>query len=260
MAKAKRGATNLCGIVAVDKPANMTSHDVVDCLRRLTGEGRIGHTGTLDPAATGLLLVCIGPATRLSATLTADDKTYEARIVFGTATDTDDAEGTPVEVAPLLPVLADEDFARGVLAGFIGEQEQLPPRFAAIKRDGKKAYELARAGKPVELEPRCVTIHALRLIKAEADYWDVVAEVSKGTYLRSLARDVGVAAGTRAHLGALRRTGVGPVSIEQAHTLKELEQDDIRSFFLDPIRDLGLTEEASSSFWACSGTAGRTDA
>jgi tRNA pseudouridine55 synthase len=260
MAKAKRGATNLCGVVAVDKPANMTSHDVVDRLRRLTGEGRIGHTGTLDPAATGLLLVCIGPATRLSATLTGGDKTYEARIVFGTATNTDDAEGVPVEVAPLLPALADEDFARGVLGGFVGEQEQMPPQFAAIKRDGKKAYELARAGTPVELEPRIVTVYALRLVKAAADHWDIVAEVSKGTYLRALARDIGVAAGSRAHLGALRRTGVGPVSIGQAHTLAELEQGDIRSRFLDPIRDLGLTGEALSSSWACSEIHGRADA
>jgi tRNA pseudouridine55 synthase len=228
----------------VDKPSNMTSHDVVDFLRRVTGEGRIGHAGTLDPAATGLLLVCVGPATRLSEALMGGDKTYEARVVFGTATDTDDAEGRPVAVAPLPADLVDADYARGILAGFIGTQKQVPPQFAAIKKGGKKAYELARAGKTVELEPRDVTIHALRLIEATASHWDIEAEVSKGTYLRSLARDLGVAVRSRAHLGALCRTRIGPVSITQAHTLAKLERVDIRSCFLDPVADLKLARES----------------
>jgi tRNA pseudouridine55 synthase len=218
----------------------MTSHDVVDRLRRITGEGRIGHAGTLDPAATGLLLMCVGPATRLSAALMADNKTYEARVVFGTATDTDDAEGSVIASAPLPARLADEDFAREVLAGFVGEREQVPPQFAAIKKDGKKAYELARAGKQVELAPRAVVIHTLRLVSACADSWDIVADVSKGTYLRALARDLGEAVGSRAHLGALRRTRIGAISIERAHTLEELEQGDIRSRFLDLVTDLKL--------------------
>jgi tRNA pseudouridine55 synthase len=238
--KAKRGATDLCGVIAVDKPSGMTSHDVVARLRRFTGEGRIGHAGTLDPAATGLLLVCIGPATRLSNTLMAGDKTYEARVVFGAATDTDDAEGTVVAEAPVPAELANEDFARTVLAGFIGEQEQMPPHYSAIKKQGKKAYELARAGKLPELEPRPVTIHALHLVKATAGYWDIEATVSKGTYVRSLARDLGEAVGSRAHLGALRRTRSGQVSVEQAHTLEELEAltaqapANISTCFLDP--------------------------
>jgi tRNA pseudouridine55 synthase len=223
VAKIKRGATDLCGVIAVDKPSGMTSHDVVARLRRFTGEGRIGHAGTLDPAATGLLLVCVGPATRLSDALMAGDKTYEARVVFGAATDTDDAEGVVVAEAPLPAELADEDFARAVLAGFIGEQEQMPPAYSAIKKQGKKAYELARAGKAVELEPRRVTIHALRLVEATAEYWDIEATVSKGTYVRSLARDLGEAVSSRAHLSALRRTRSGQVSVEQAHTLEELE-------------------------------------
>jgi tRNA pseudouridine55 synthase len=242
--KAKRGATDLFGVVAVDKPSGMTSHDVVDRLRRITGEGRIGHAGTLDPAATGLLLVCVGPATRLSAALMAGDKAYEARVVFGTATDTDDAEGTVIASAPLPTRLADEDFAREVLAGFVGEMEQVPPQFAAIKKDGRKAYELARAGKQVELEPRAVVIHALRLAGAFVDHWDIVADVSKGTYLRALARDLGEAVGSRAHLGALRRTRIGTVSIERAHTLEELELGDIRSFFLDLVTDLRLPRQS----------------
>ncbi|MDR0347733.1 MAG: tRNA pseudouridine(55) synthase TruB, partial [Coriobacteriales bacterium] len=223
MAKARRGATDLCGIIAVDKPAGITSHDVVDRLRRITGEGRIGHAGTLDPAATGLLLVCVGPATRLSDALMAREKTYEARVIFGTATDTDDAEGTPIATAEVPAELADVDFAKGVLAGFVGLQQQKPPHFSARKKNGKKAYELARAGKPVELEPRDVTIYELRLIAATATYWDIEARVSKGTYIRALARDLGEAVGSRAHLGALRRTRVGALSVEAAHTLEELQ-------------------------------------
>jgi tRNA pseudouridine55 synthase len=221
----------------------MTSHDVVAHLRRSTGEGRIGHAGTLDPAASGLLLVCIGPATRLSDALMAGEKSYEARIVFGAATDTDDAEGTVVATAPLPDGLADEGFAREVLAGFVGEQDQMPPRFSAIKKGGRKAYELARAGKPVELEPRRVSIHELRLIATGAKWWEIEARVSKGTYIRSLARDLGEAVGSRAHLGALRRTWIGRVSIGQAHTLEELKQmgEGIDACFLDRASDLGLS-------------------
>jgi tRNA pseudouridine55 synthase len=251
--KIKRGATDLCGVIAVDKPCGMTSHDVVDHLRRITGEGRVGHAGTLDPAATGLLLVCVGPATRLSDALMAGDKTYEARVVFGTATDTDDAEGAVIAAAPLPAELASADFARAVLAGFIGEQEQMPPRFSAIKKGGKKAYELARAGKPVELEPRRITIHALRLVEVGAGHWDFEARVSKGTYLRSLARDIGEAVGSRAHLGALRRTRSGAVSVEQAHTLTKLEERaaqglvGIRACFLDHAAGFGLHDETKET-------------
>jgi tRNA pseudouridine55 synthase len=243
-AKAKRGVTDLFGVIAVDKPSGMTSHDVVDRLRHITGEGRIGHAGTLDPAATGLLLICIGKATRLSDVLMGRDKAYEARVIFGTATDTDDAEGAVIAEASAPAELADEGFARGVLAGFIGEQMQMPPQFAAIKKNGKKAYELARAGKLVELEPRVITISELRLIEATRAYWDIEAEVSKGTYLRALARDLGVAVGSRAHLGMLRRTRVGRVSVKQAHTLEELEHEGVRSCFLDLVVDLGLSRES----------------
>jgi tRNA pseudouridine55 synthase len=243
--KARRGATTLCGVIAVDKPKGMTSHDVVNRLRRLTGEGRIGHAGTLDPAATGLLLVCIGPATRLSDTLMAGDKIYEARIAFGTATDTDDAEGKPIATADLPSNLSDENFAREVLAGFTGDIQQIPPQFAAIKKDGRKAYERARAGERFELEPRSVSIHILDLRVAQSDYWDIVAEVSKGTYIRALARDIGEAVGCRAHLAALRRTRVGAVTLEQAHTLEELEQRTISDCFLDLAANLRLPTQTT---------------
>jgi tRNA pseudouridine55 synthase len=242
MSKAKRGATDLCGILAVDKPSGMTSHDVVARLRRITGEGRIGHAGTLDPAATGLLVICIGPACRLSEQLMAGSKTYEARIIFGTATDTDDAEGAVIATAAIPAEIADEDFARGVLAGFVGEQQQLPPQFAAIKQDGKKAYKLARAGKHVELEPRLVTIHALRLIAVTPEYWDIEADVSKGTYIRALARDLGEAIASKAHVGTLRRTRSGSISIRQAKTLEDLQQGSVESYFLDPALNLGVSQ------------------
>ncbi|MCL1846547.1 MAG: tRNA pseudouridine(55) synthase TruB [Coriobacteriia bacterium] len=249
MTKARRGATDLCGVIAVDKPEGMTSHDVVDALRRLTGEGRIGHAGTLDPMATGLLLVCIGPAARLSELLMAGDKVYQARIRFGAATDTDDAQGVVIASAPLVAKLSDEQFALEVLAGFLGAQEQLPPRFAAIKKDGQKAYVAARKGLDLELEPRTITVHGLRLLEVGAEHWDVEACVSKGAYIRALARDIGEAVGSKAHLASLRRLSCGTVTLAQAHTLKELEQAvavggrGIKALFLDLQTDLGITQE-----------------
>jgi len=222
MSRARRGATQLNGLLAVDKPAGMTSHDVIDRLRRLTGEGRIGHAGTLDPMATGLLLVCLGPATKRSAQLMGHDKTYAATVAFGSATTTDDFCGEVLAVAPVPDCLGNVEFARQLLQRFEGEQMQLPPQYAAIKRGGVKAYELARAGQPVELEPRPVLIRKLELLSLDAGSWQILAQVSKGTYIRALARDLGLAAGTRAHLAALRRLRIGQVGIEQAHSLEEL--------------------------------------
>jgi tRNA pseudouridine55 synthase len=246
MAKAKRGATTLNGVIAIDKPQGITSHDVVDRLRRITGEGRIGHAGTLDPLATGLLLVCIGQATKLSERLMVGDKRYQARVVFGTATDSDDADGQVIATAALPAELSEPEFAATVLSGFIGEQQQLPPRFSAVKKQGRKAYELARAGQEVLLEPKTITIHQLRALAVAADYWDIEALVSKGSYIRSLARDIGEAVGSKAHVGALRRTASGLVTVDKAHHLEELaamerlQPGSIRSLFLRPVEDLGL--------------------
>jgi len=243
MGKAKRGATSLSGILAVDKPQAMTSHDVVDEIRRITGEGRVGHTGTLDPMATGLLLVCVGPATRLSDLIASQEKVYQARVVFGFATDTDDADGTVIASAPLPDNLADSQSATQILDGFVGSQEQIPPQFAAIKQDGLRAYKAARRGMSVDLKPRVVTVHSIRLMGAAENYWDIEAHVSKGTYIRSLARDLGEAVGSKAHLAALRRIRCGQATIEQAHSLEELRlSKDIRCFFLDLQRDLGIPQ------------------
>lgn len=240
----KRGESGLSGILAIDKPKGRTSHDVVNAVRRMTGERRVGHAGTLDPMATGVLLVCVGPATRLSTFLTGHDKAYIARIVFGVATDTDDAEGrvttayTKTAPGEGLVALAKVD-PQELLTQIQGEQMQLPPAFSAIKKNGVTAYKAAREGKEIELEPRKVVIHNVRLIDtgfeevslddgnggmftATLPYWDVELSVSKGTYIRSIARDLGQRLGCGAHLSGLRRVKSGEVDIAGTHTLEEL--------------------------------------
>ena len=220
----KRKATGLSGVIALDKPLGVTSHDCIDQVRRITGERRIGHAGTLDPAASGLLLVCMGPAARMSNYLTGHDKRYEARIVFGSATDTDDAEGEVIRRAPAPEGALDEAFARASLGKLLEMTAQVPPAYSAIKRDGKKAYEVAREGGEVELEARPIRVFEAGLIglggDAEAPYWDVDLSVSKGTYIRALARDLGAALGSAAHLGALRRTRSGRIDVSQAVDLE----------------------------------------
>ncbi len=240
----KRGESGLSGILAIDKPKGRTSHDVVNAVRRMTGERRVGHAGTLDPMATGVLLVCVGPATRLSTFLTGHDKAYVARIVFGVATDTDDAEGrvttayTKTAPGEGLVALAKVD-PQELLTQIQGEQMQLPPAFSAIKKNGVTAYKAAREGKEIELEPRKVFIQKAQLIDtgfeevnlddgnggmftATLPYWDVELCVSKGTYIRSIARDLGQRLGCGAHLSALRRIKSGELDIACTHTLEEL--------------------------------------
>ncbi|MDO8879791.1 MAG: tRNA pseudouridine(55) synthase TruB [Coriobacteriia bacterium] len=243
---ARRGATDLAGVLLVDKPAGPTSHDVVATLRRATGERRIGHAGTLDPMATGLLLVLVGRATRLERYLSGHDKSYDARIVFGTATDTLDADGEVTETRPVDGALFDRTRAAGVLASFVGPAQQMPPAYSAIKRDGVAAHRLARAGKEPDLEPRGIVVHEATLIAVHPDEraWDVSFSVSKGTYIRSLARDVGLAAGTVAHLGALRRTAIGAVDVTAAHTIDALSDAGtagrLPALFTDPVALLGF--------------------
>ena len=243
---ARRGATGLAGVLLVDKPAGMTSHDVVATLRRATGERRIGHAGTLDPMATGLLLVLIGPATRLEQYLVGHSKRYDARIVFGAETDTLDAEGAVTETMPVAEAVRTAEEARRVLATFLGTQKQMPPVYSAIKRDGVAAHRVARAGGTPQMEPRTIDVTEAELtgIDGAAPAWDVRFAVSKGTYVRSLARDIGRAAGTRAHLGALRRTQVGEASVRDALSLEEVcafaPQGALGGHFTDPVRLLGL--------------------
>ncbi|MCL2332142.1 MAG: tRNA pseudouridine(55) synthase TruB [Actinomycetia bacterium] len=226
MSKARRGATALAGVLLVDKPAGCSSHDVIARLRRLTGEGRIGHAGTLDPAATGLLVVLFGPATSLSEILHAEDKRYEATICFGAQTSTDDCEGAVIASSEPASELFDPVVAQALLDRFLGRQEQLPPRFSALKVAGVAAYKAARKGRDLDLQPRSIEVFAARLLSCDAcaRSWTVDFQVSKGTYIRALARDIGLAAGTHAHLSALRRTRSGDLSLSDAHTLQEIEQ------------------------------------
>ncbi len=243
--RSKRGATGLVGIVPVDKPAGMTSHDVVNVVRRCTGERRVGHAGTLDPLATGLLVVLVGPATRLAPWLAAAEKTYEARIVFGSQTDTDDADGTAIATADVPPVLADNAFARDAVRALEGERLQVPPAFSALKVDGRTAHRAARAGEDVVLEARPIQVADAELLAVDAGppiVWDLRLAVSKGTYIRAVARDLGTSLGTYAHLAALRRTSSGTLSLDDAHTLDDVERAGalVDGLFVDPVRALGL--------------------
>lgn len=243
---AKRGATGLRGILLVDKPAGMTSHDVVARLRRATGERRIGHAGTLDPAATGLLVMLIGPFTRLEPYLSAAEKGYVARIAFGSETDTDDAEGAVVRESAVPPDVFTTETGEAALRALTGPSEQLPPAYSAIKVGGRTAHRVARAGGELELQPRPITVHRATLLAQDADEgtWDVDFLVSKGTYVRALARDLGRAMGTAAHLAGLRRTSSGPLTLDAAHTLEAAERAAgdglLGELFADPLLALGL--------------------
>ncbi|TLM79502.1 MAG: tRNA pseudouridine(55) synthase TruB [Actinobacteria bacterium] len=242
--RSRRGATDLAGILPIDKPQGPTSHDVVSAVRRATGEGRVGHAGTLDPLATGLLVVLVGPYTRLERFLSAEDKSYTARFAFGAETDTDDSEGTVTRYAPVPDDVFDPVHAAEVLAGFTGEIEQVPPAYSALKTDGRIAHRAARAGEPLDLAPRRVVVHeaALTAVDADARTWDVTLRVSKGTYVRALARDLGRACGSAAHVSALRRTASGALAVEQAHTIDEVVAAgrDAAPLFADPLAALGL--------------------
>lgn len=240
---AKRGATDLSGVLLIDKPAGMTSHDVIAAVRRATGERRVGHAGTLDPMATGLLVVLVGPATRLAPFLTAEFKCYTAEVAFGAQTDTDDAEGALIESAPVDPAVADPARAQNALDALLGPSMQMPPAYSAIKVSGQTAHRVARSGGKVTLQPRAIEVRCARLVSVEQDppSWVVEFEVSKGTYIRSLARDLGCAMGTRAHLSALRRTTSGALAIANAHALDEISSaNSARALFADPVSALGL--------------------
>ena len=175
----------------------MTSHDVVNRCRRIFGEKRVGHTGTLDPLASGVLPICIGPATRLGAYLTGHDKAYRATIAFGVGTDTDDCEGTVTRTGEAPAEAGDRSFAEQAVEQMLGPQKQMPPAYSAIKVNGKKSYEAAREGHIIELSPRDIEVYSAKLIAVrpgvgeQLPEWDVEFRVSKGTYIRALARDLG---------------------------------------------------------------------
>lgn len=239
----KRGDSGLSLVVAVDKPSGMSSHDVVNRCRRIFGEKRVGHTGTLDPLASGVLPICVGPATRLDAYMVEHDKRYDVQVVFGMATDTDDCLGSPIKTAPVPPELFEEEFARSFVEGLIGPHRQLPPVYSAIKVGGVKACDAARKGTVIDLTPRDIEVHSACLLSIEqvedAVAWNVAFHVSKGTYIRSLARDMGNSLGCPAHVGALRRTSVGLLTLDECVSLETLERLGVEAA-LDPVRLLGL--------------------
>jgi tRNA pseudouridine55 synthase len=201
-------------VVLVAKPAGPTSHDIVDIVRRALGEQRVGHLGTLDPFAKGLLVVVVGRATRLAPFASGWTKSYEGVIRLGIATDTDDATGTTLSTASWTAITPGQ--LATVIAGFRGGYEQRPPAYSAVKVAGERAYRRARRGEAVVLAPRRVEIVELELVEAAVPDLTFRATVSGGTYLRSLARDIGAALGCGAHLAALRRTAVGPLRLADA--------------------------------------------
>jgi tRNA pseudouridine55 synthase len=214
------------GLVIVDKPAGWTSHDVVGKLRRLAGTRRVGHAGTLDPMATGVLVIGIEKATRLLGHLALTEKAYDATIRLGQSTNTDDAAGEIIATASAASV--PEDALRAAVGALTGRIHQVPPQVSAIKVEGKRAYKRVRAGENLELSARAVTVHdfAVRDIRRHGDLIDLDASItcSSGTYIRALARDVGTALGTGGHLTALRRTRVGPYDLAMARTIEQLAE------------------------------------
>lgn len=210
------------GLLLIDKPSGPTSHDVVAVVRRGAREKSVGHAGTLDPLATGLLVVCLGAATRLSEYLLGHPKAYRARVRFGQTTNTYDADGEITAVSDALPERAAVETA---LPQFRGQIQQRPPAFSAIKRGGQRAYELARRGEAVELEPRPAAVFSLELTEWAPPEAVLEVRCAAGTYIRSLAHDLGRALGCGAHLTALRRTGAGHFSVDTAVTLDELQAE-----------------------------------
>ncbi len=223
------------GLLLFDKPNGLTSHDVVARARRWYGTRRVGHAGTLDPMATGLLILCIDNGTRMSEYLLGQDKRYLAEIKLGQSTNTDDAEGEVIASA-VVPALSQE-ILQGLQAQFCGEIAQVPPQFSAIKKDGQRAYALARQGETVDLPARMVTVHSLVLRQLGADVLQAGVHCGSGTYIRSLARDIGQQIGCGAHLTALRRTTIGAFSLAQAKTHEQMDAADAsaRASFLLPI-------------------------
>jgi tRNA pseudouridine55 synthase len=214
------------GLLVVDKAGGMTSHDVVARVRRLAGTRKVGHAGTLDPMATGVLVLGLNRATRLLGHLLLTEKRYDATVRLGAATSTDDAEGevtataAPDDLAGLT-----EDAVRQAFADQVGEIDQVPSSVSAVKVEGRRAYERVRSGEQVDLPPRRVTVHDLVVHRVRGADVDLSVHCSSGTYVRAIARDAGARLGVGGHLTALRRTAVGPFELAQAHTLEQLADE-----------------------------------
>lgn len=210
MGRRRNSGRNITGILLLDKPLGLTSNDALQRVKRLYKAAKAGHTGSLDPLATGLLPCCLGDSTKFSAYLLDADKRYRVRVRLGVTTTTADAEGSVVSTAPVDGI--DAERVRAVLSGFLGAIDQLPPMYSAVKHQGQRLYKLAREGVEVERQPRRIEIHALDLLACDLPDIELDVHCSKGTYVRTLAEDIGRELGCGGHVIALRRTGVGPYS------------------------------------------------
>ncbi len=232
------------GIFNVNKPAGMTSHDVVATIRRASQAPRVGHAGTLDPLATGVLLICMGQGTRIAEYLSDHDKKYRARIRLGVETDTYDAAGAVIAEQP---VHVTRDQVETALQGFVGKLSQAPPAYSAIKQDGVPLYKLARQGVEVETAPRQVEIYSIGLLDLAPPEVEIEVHCSKGTYIRSLAHDLGKTLGCGAHITALTRTAIGHFTLEDSVGLEPLREALVQGYagqFLHPLDEALLDFEA----------------
>lgn len=218
----RKGSPAHHGILLIDKEPGWTSHDVVAKVRGIAGQRKVGHTGTLDPAATGLLVLCLGNATRLVEYMTAHDKHYTGTIRLGVTTDTDDSGGQVIARSPVPAITGPE--LEELATAFTGRIMQVPPQYSAVKVEGRRAYSIARSGDAVALEARPVEIYSLRLEGTEPGLLTLGLHCGPGTYVRSLARDIGERLGCGAHLESLRRTAAGGFSIEEAWSLVAVER------------------------------------
>lgn len=208
------------GLLLVDKPAGPTSHDVVDLVRKRFRLEKVGHTGTLDPIATGLLVLTIGKATKLTEKLTAQTKDYETTIVLGMTSDTQDVHGKILTQTPDTPT--SEKKVREAILSFLGEQEQIPPMFSAVKVQGKKLYELARKGKEIPRAPKKINLFEIKILKMELPRATFFVSCSKGTYIRTLCNDIGAKLGCGGVMYSLRRVRQGPFEIAESRPLREI--------------------------------------
>lgn len=226
----KRGSSGLSLVLGIDKPSGMTSHDLVNTCRGIFKEKRIGHAGTLDPDASGVLIVCVGPATRLNSHLSQEDKRYRFELCFGASTDTDDASGRVLKVSDIPQELSLVDFAKTTIEKYRGPMFQIPPAFSAIQVEGKRAYKAARQGEELHLEPRRIEIYSISLLGIHEKEpgvslsWELEVHASKGTYIRALARDIGETLGCPAHADKIRRIALGTLDVDDCVSIGELEE------------------------------------
>ena len=246
MGRRRNRGRNISGVLLLDKPIGMTSNKALQEVKHLYKAAKAGHTGSLDPLATGLLPICFGEATKLSAFLLDADKHYRVRVRLGVTTTTADAEGDVLAEAD--PSGVSEAAVREVLGEFLGEQQQLPPMYSAIKHQGERLYKLARQGVEVEREPRTIHIHMLELRAFELPEFELDVHCSKGTYVRTLAEDIGKRLGCGAHVSGLRRTGVGPYDDRSMVTLEQV-QDAFGDKRFEEMDDWLLPLESALAEW-----------